>query len=391
MRLPVLLPLITSLFLAGCAGPISLHEAVLGYDEITSRLDREMLLINVARKQQNLPSHFTVTSSIAATFDYRTNAGFSANLFENPGSNNSYGLSLGASAAENPTLSIVPIQGEDFTKRILAPMDESKFEFLVIQGAPIDMVLRLMARGFEVQNRDGTFQRFILNSPTAPKEYEEFRQRAMHLAWLNSNRKVFVSTLSYYESVPFPGSPSAGDLMAALDKGYSLQRPETEKEYRLNRTVKGRVVITNYDPRMLNDAERQRLNALASANPSNFILVDIRPDHPGGDFPLFGAMKLRSLNMMLTFIAAGISKSPEFQVAKDPRTGDVGLNPARVLAVEESDSQPGNPLLSASYLNRYYSIPATDWDRQAFTILYQLFQMTVTDVAKVGIPVTIGK
>ena len=103
--------------------------------------------------------------------------------------------------AENPTLSIVPIQGREFTERVLTPMtDEAKFEFLVFQGAPIDMVMRLMADGIEVQTPEGRFERFILNWPTRPREYEEFRRFALHLAWLNANRKLFVGRLFFVET-----------------------------------------------------------------------------------------------------------------------------------------------------------------------------------------------
>ncbi len=87
MRFHVPLLLICSLSLAGCVGPVSLHEAVLGYDETVSRLERELLLVNIARSHHNLPSHFTVTSNIAATFDYRASAGFIGSIFENPGNN----------------------------------------------------------------------------------------------------------------------------------------------------------------------------------------------------------------------------------------------------------------------------------------------------------------
>ena len=45
-----------------------------------------------------------MTSSIAATFDYQTNAAILGPVSD-------IGLSVGVSAAENPTLSIVPIQG----------------------------------------------------------------------------------------------------------------------------------------------------------------------------------------------------------------------------------------------------------------------------------------
>lgn len=381
-----------ALGVSACVGPVALHEAVLGYDEATSRLDREMLLLNIGRTHQNLPTHFTVTSSIAASFDYRTNAGFSANLFENPGSNNSYGISLGASAAENPTLSIVPIQGEEFGKRILAPMDESKFEFLIFQGAPLNMVLRLMARGIEIQKQDGRFDRFILNLPTASSEYEEFRRITQRLVHLNNQRKLFVGTLTFQQSLPLKGPPSPGDLMSALDKGFRLGQAAGEAgDYRLERSVVGRVAITNYDPRTLSDEERDSLNAFAARNPSNFVLIDIRAGHPGGDAPVLGGVKLRSLNAIIAFLAGGIETAPEYDVKAIGPAASAVVDPARTLAIEVTEEAPVKAALRASYGGKHYSVSNTPWDREAFKLLYNLFQMTVTDVSKVGVPITISK
>jgi hypothetical protein len=48
----------------------------------------------------------------------------------------------------------------------------------------------------------------------------------------------------------------------------------------------GRVAITNYDPRALTHAERVDLNAKAADNLRSFVLIDIRPGYPGGDWPV---------------------------------------------------------------------------------------------------------
>ena len=45
----------------------------------------------------------------------------------------------------------------------------------------------------------------------------------------------------------------------------------------------------------------------------------------------------------------------------------------------------------ARYAGRYYAIADTPWDCQAFSLLYQAFQMTMTDVSSVGVPITISK
>ena len=121
------------------------------------------------------------------------------------------GLSVGVSAAENPTVTIVPIQGKQFTERVLTPLEDTAFEFLVFQGAPIDMAMRLVADGIEVQTPEGTFARFILNWPTRPAEYEEFRRIALHLAWLNATRRLFVGRLSFLATLQARLSPPHGD------------------------------------------------------------------------------------------------------------------------------------------------------------------------------------
>jgi hypothetical protein len=375
-----------ALILTGCFGGVSLNEAVLSYDHTVSRLEREILLVNIARLGNGLPVHFTVTSSIAATFDYKTNAGIAATFPAEV-------LDLGVTSAENPTLTIVPIHGKQFTERILTPLEDAKFEFLVYQGSPIDMVMRLMADGIEVQTREGAFARFILNWPTHPAEYEEFRRIAMQLAWLNATRRLFVGRLSFLETThaKLSAPPTAADVQNAFEKDFRWRPVAGDGGYALERRVTGRVVITNYDPRILSDAERQVLNARAGVNPGNFVLVDIRPGHPGGDLPLFGALKLRSLNMILSFVATDHGASREFDVTKDPRTGDSGPNPRRALGIEVTDQAPPSALPHARYGGRYYTVADTPWDRQAFTQLYQLFQMTVTDVAGVGVPITISK
>ena len=158
----------------------------------------------------------------------------------------------------------------------------------------------------------------------------------------------------------------------------------------MERRVTGRFVITNYDPRTLSDTERYALNKRAAENPANFVFVDIRPDHPGGDLPLFGALKLRSLNVIVNFVASDYGGSQEFDVTKDPRTGDSGRNPRRALGIEVND-QVRRVFPDARYSGRDYSVADTRWDREAFRMLYQLFQMTVTDVSGVGVPITISK
>jgi hypothetical protein len=381
-----------ALVLSGCLGPVSLRDAVLGYDRTVSGIERELLLLNIARLRDRLPVHFTVTSNIAATFDYRISATAAVLYNSNPGFV-SPSTSLGAMAAENPTMSIVPIQGREFTERVLTPMDEAKFEALVFQSTSIELVMRLMADGIEVQTPESRFERFILNRPTHPSEYEEFRRIALHLAWLNATRRLFVSRLTFTETTraSLSAPPPPDEIRSAVEKDYRWRPVSNAGVYELGRRVTRRVAITNYDPRTLTEAERAELDAKAANNPRSFVLIDIRAEHPGGDWPLFGALKLRSFYMMLNFVAEGGGGPPEYDVAKDPRTGDPGPNPARVLAIDITESAPSPEASQARFRGRYYSVANTPWDQVAFIVLYSLFQMTVTDVSQAGLPISISK
>jgi hypothetical protein len=69
MRILVVLGIL--LALSGRLSLVSLHHAVLGYDRTVSRIEWEMLLINIARLRDGFPVHFTATSSIAATLNYQ--------------------------------------------------------------------------------------------------------------------------------------------------------------------------------------------------------------------------------------------------------------------------------------------------------------------------------
>ncbi len=76
--------LFSGLYLGGCASPIALHRAVIEYDRTVSRIETELLLLNIARARHHQPIHFTGVSSIATAFDFRVNTGITGVLAKNP-------------------------------------------------------------------------------------------------------------------------------------------------------------------------------------------------------------------------------------------------------------------------------------------------------------------
>ncbi len=244
--------------LTGCLSPIAMHRAVIEYDRTVSYVEADLLLLNIARARYHRPVHFTAVSSVAATFDFRTSAGISGGVGRavDP-DRRPLNLEYSASVAENPTITIVPITGEEFTKRVLRPLDEDKFEFLVRQGYDINMVLRLMARGIAIDDVRGPL--VLFNQPSQAEGYREFRRRLLHLAGLDAERKLFVGPILFEESqtVRTNRPPNPDEVVAALEKGFRWEGDSEGKVHTVRRKAVGRLLIANYDPARLSNEERR--------------------------------------------------------------------------------------------------------------------------------------
>ena len=391
MRLIRLLVLAIPLVACACAGPPVLKRQVLGYDEITSTLDQQLLLLNIARVSQGNPVHFTATSSIAATFDWTTSIAAGATFEESPGTN-LFGVDIGASASENPTFQIIPITGKDFSEQILEPFDEIAFQFHVFpSNNNLDRVLRLMVAGFEFQKTDGSHAGYFANDPQRPREYEMFRRIVLHLDWLNENRKLFIRPL-VFDKVVVDGlkvPPRGQDIIK--EEGITWTR-KSDGSYLVTRFTAGRLAILNFDPMAMTDDERFRLNEKLKKNPKGHVYVDIRPDGPGGKFPIRGTLNLRSVFQILSFVGNGIESAPEFDVAPDPRTGEnIRDNPPVTLQIHVASTEPESDIAWVRYRGKYYSVADTRWDRDTFAVLGHLFETAIGEIEDVGIPITISK
>jgi hypothetical protein len=354
-----------ALAFGGCVGPPALEQQVLGYDRVAKTLNEKLLLLNIARLASGEAVHFTSTSSIAATFDWTTAVGVGGQVEEGSGTDFLY-FNLGASASENPTFSIIPLSGEEFTRRIVTPFRDEAFEFLVFQGERIGQAMRLMAAGIEVQGPDGRFVRFIENDPGRRREHEEFRRIAGHLQRLNDERLLFVRPLVFEETLvaDFEGVPRSQDINDGFGRGLRW-RQKPDGDYALTRLSAGRVVVLNFDPMALSDAQRFELNERIKRNPSGFAYLELRPDRPGGGLALRGAIKLRSMFQILESLADGIGGAEEADVPPGTRTGAAERSPAETMRINVTEEPPASEVASVFYDGRYYSIADSQWDRRS--------------------------
>ena len=381
-----------TVLLSGCASNIALDHAVIAYDTTTANSISKQLLLNIARARHNQPMHFTAISNIAATYKFTVNAGVGGAVTGDRG--RLLVPLIGSSAEENPTISISPMQGDEFTQRLLTPFQEQRLTLLLRQGYDVDSLLRLMGAELRLHNDEPSKISVHNNRPSDRLGYVVFRQVMSHLSAIQDRHALYVEPLHFQRTWTVPAAAVTPETFATIYKDYSLSYLADQRAYLVSKRVNGRVMITNYDPSILSNEERLKLHAEAEEAPANDIFLDIRKGYIGGEYPLHGRLRLRSFHEILTFIGRGINEEPEFDVAPNSSTPPVTENPVHTLEIVEANQVPLGADLSVASHGFYYAVREQNgyqWNKKAFSLLYQLFQMSVYADQKSGPVISISK
>lgn len=232
------------------------------------------------------------------------------------------------------------------------------------------------------------------NRPADKTGYAVYRRVMSHLSAIQDRHALYVEPRQFQHSWTVPAEALTPETFASLYKDFFFSLDPAKKVYHVSKRVNGRVMISNYDPSVLSNEERLRLHAEAEEAPANDVVFDIRAGHTGGEYPMHGRLRQRSFHEILTFIGRGIEEEPEIDVAPDPRTPTIAENPAQTLAIAETRESPPGGELSVQSSGYYYAVrdqQGYPWNRKAFSLLYQLFQMSLSGVKESGPAIMISK
>jgi hypothetical protein len=130
--LRVAVPLLVAC-LCSCAviGPQSISGGRSAYTEVINTTEDEQLLQVMVRMRYDETFGMLSVASITAGLRFRTQAGTSIGV----GNSDNYAgnlvpLSIGIAYEENPTISYLPLSGEDFTRRMLSPISVGEWLLL---------------------------------------------------------------------------------------------------------------------------------------------------------------------------------------------------------------------------------------------------------------------
>ena len=387
--------LLASALLAGCmSGPRALQETRLHYNEVVKSTTEQQLLLNIVRlRYTDTPSSLSV-ANIAAQFELARQLQLTP-FFVPSGAepNRSYTAVLpqaGVSYADRPTISLVPIDDAEFTRKLFTPLTLDGVLYLAKTTWPIGTVFRLY-----LENLNWVPNAQLASGPTpatAPP-YADFVRGILALQELQTRAQAMFSTEERFEPAggPIPASQvNAANVIDAAKNGYELRPAGGGDTWTLGKKI--RQPILYLDPAVLDSPEVREFvdtfglkRGLAKYDITVETLEPFaRPASSGGNTVI--DLETRSLLQAMYFVSHGVAIPPEHRASGIARTtvtagGDVfdwqlvtsGLFRAHW---SKGDAPPAGAHVTVSYQGYWFYIDATDHDTKAtFSLLMELSRL----------------
>jgi hypothetical protein len=334
-----------SVLLALGCGPMgarTIPAARFDYNQaIIESFDTQMLL-NLVRLRYQDSILFLDLSSIVASYHREVSGGLSPSVSSGKPFTYGTGAAVGGNWSETPTISYAPLQGEDFAKRLLAPVEPTAILLLSRSGWGLERLLMCAVQQLnEVLN--GTAIGGV--APVQVYHFERFQRVAQLLRELQEQGQVQLNTL-------------AGDNRTVVLTAGPLAM-DAASEAKAQEIIHLLNVHTDDGPIEMEPASFPR-------DPANIVLTG------------------RSFLGVMTFLAQHVEVPEEHtrlglvRVTKGPdgKAFDWHASSKGLFRVKTGRSRPRNSYLAVQYRDYWFWIDDADLEAKAtYTLLTQLFSL----------------
>ena len=388
----------------GCSqiGPATIASGRFDYNEAIVRSFDDQMLLNLVRLRYQDSILFLDLTSVVASYTREATVGASSSVRgDAPNTATPATLSLGASGgvtwSESPTISYAPLQGEDFAKRLLAPIQPSSILLLSRSGWGLERLLLCT-----VQQLNELLNATAIGgvAPRQVNHYERFIRVARLLRELQEESFIQINTLAdqpdqvAVTAGPIPMDESARRRAAEIISLLNITRtPAAGSAQPVARAPSANVApapSANVAPApSANVAPAPAQPAPANAQPAASDLT--RPGGPmtleSGGFPRNPARVLltgRSVLGVMTFLAQQVDVPAEHvrqglvhqTRGPDGKVFDWNVVSQGIFRVHSSSSQPDHAFLQVHYRGYWFYIDDSDLEsKSTYTLLAQLFSL----------------
>ena len=330
--------------LAGCAarGPQTVSRDAFDYSAAISKSRNDQMLLNVVRLRYTQVPNFLTVSSVIAGYTYQGNLGTSVQAGFGRFDEDLIGGSANLSYIERPTITYTPLQGEEFSRRLMRSIPLEALFSLGQAGWPMDVLFRVAVERFgETKNM----------SFAAPEVVAQAGEQANYLI--------------RYDHVV--------NIIMELAEAGVVESTQTEHDGEERLTV---IFSESMSPELMGAATE--LKALLGLDPErNEFYVTDRTVGREDDEVL---IQTRSMLAVLSFLSLGV-EVPE----ADVDANRVIVTPANLMKVIEKrgpmrirvqKERPEDPFAAVQYRNQWFFIDATDHlSKRTFGTIQLLFEL----------------
>ncbi len=126
--------MVVVLGMGGCraTGPRTVKTGRGSYNVAIQQTNSEQLLLNLVRLKYRDTPYFLEVASVSTSFDLKSVA--SATVLLPESSDNTYALGGEFTYSEKPTVTYTPLQGDQFVRQLMSPIDIKTLLLLYQQG-----------------------------------------------------------------------------------------------------------------------------------------------------------------------------------------------------------------------------------------------------------------
>jgi hypothetical protein len=379
-------------------GPQALQDTRLQYNEVLKTTTEQQLLLNIVRlRYADTPSSLSV-ANIAAQFEVIKNLQITP-FFVASGAepNRSYTAILpqaGIQSADRPTISFVPIDDQEFTRKLFTPITLDGVLYLVRTTWPIGTVFRLY-----LENMNWVPNAELASGPTpvAAPPYADFLRGIFALQELQARGLVIFSAEDRVEKLggPLPAAQmTAASIVEAAKSGFEWRRENGSGDWTLIRKARQPVMLV--DPAAVQLPEIHEFVRIFRLKPGQTryeLTVDAVPPFSarGGRADGLEVLDLetRSLLQAMYFVSHGVEVPPAHVGRLARRTVDAdgrAFDWARVteglfrVRWAPGDAPPQGAHVAAYYQGHWFYIDETDLDtKSTFSLLMELSRLQFED------------
>jgi len=330
--------------LAGCAarGPQTVPGDAFDYSAAISKSRSDQMLLNIVRSRYTQVPNFLTVSSVIAGYTYQGSFGASVQSGIGRFDENFIAGSANLSYIERPTITYTPLQGEEFSRRLMRNIPVEVLFSLGQAGWPTDVLFRIAVERFgETQNMGFSTTEVVTHADEQ------------------------VNYLVRYDRVV--------NIMKELGKAGVIEVIQTELDGEERQTVR---FAESMSPELMDAANE--LKSLLGLHPdrNEFYVTDRIVSRADNEI----LIQTRSMLAIMGFLGLGVEVPKE-----DVDANRVMATPAYLQKVIEErgpmrirvqKERPEDPFAAIQYRNHWFYIDATDHlSKRTFGTIQLLFEL----------------